>query len=97
MRKHGRTDANQKEIVGFLRAIPGVTVISLASMGKGIPDILVGYRGSNYLFELKDPDKPPSARALTPDQREFHAAWTGHVEVAETFGQILESMKGDKR
>lgn len=95
MRKYGRTDANQSEIVGFLRAIPGVSVTSLAAVGGGVPDLLVGFRGNNYLFEIKDPEKSPSQRKLTKAQREFHAAWHGQVSVAETFGDILEFMKGN--
>ena len=95
MKKRGRVDANQKEIVGFLRAIPGVSVVSLASVGGGVPDILVGFRRRNYIFEIKDPDKIPSQRKLTKAQKEFHETWRGQVAVAETFGEILETMKGD--
>ena len=95
MRKYGRTDANQSEIVGFLRAVPGITVTSLASVGGGCPDILVGYLGRNYLFELKDPEQPPSGRKLTKHQKEFHATWSGQVSVAETFGEIINRMRED--
>jgi len=95
VKKHGRTDANQSEIVGFLRAIPGVSVVSLADVGGGMPDLLIGHRGNNFLFELKDPDKPPSKRKLTKAQRDFHALWQGHVEVAETFGEILLAIRSD--
>ena len=95
MKKHGRTDANQSEIVGFLRAIPGVSVISLADVGGGVPDLLIGHRGTNFLFELKDPDKPLSKRKLTKAQKDFHALWRGHVEVAETFGEILLAIRSD--
>ena len=95
MKKRGRTDANQTEIVGFLRAIPGVTVISMAAIGGGAPDILVGYHRRNYLFELKDPDKIPSQRKLTKAQKEFHATWRGQASVAETFGEIFNTMRAD--
>ena len=95
MKKHGRTDANQSEIVGFLRAIPGVSVVSLADVGGGVPDLLIGHRGKNFLFELKDPDKQPSRRKLTKAQKDFHAFWRGHVEVAETFGEILLVIRSD--
>ncbi len=95
MKKHGRTDANQSEIVGFLRAIPGVSVISLAAVGGGVPDLLVGHRGKNWLFEIKDPDKIPSQRKLTKAQKDFHVLWQGHAEVAETFGEILLVIRGD--
>ena len=95
MKKHGRVDANQSEIVGFLRAIPGVTVISLASLGGGVPDIMVGRNGRNYMFEIKDPEKPPSQRKLTKAQKDFHLLWRGQVSIAETFGEILNRMRDD--
>lgn len=31
--------------------------------------------GKVYLIEAKDPDKPPSARKLTPQQVKFHERW----------------------
>ena len=95
MKKHGRTDANQSEIVGFLRAIPGVTVTSLAAVGGGVPDLLVGHRGQNWLFEIKDPDKPPSKRKLTKAQKDFHTTWRGQIATAETFGEILLVIRED--
>lgn len=78
MKHKPRTDRNQSEIVKALRA-KGYCVLSLASVGKGVPDLLVGHAGHNYLIEVKDGKKPPSSRALTPDQRAFHETWTGHV------------------
>lgn len=78
MRRAAKTDANQAAIVGGLRAC-GATVQSLAAIGKGCPDILVGHRGRNFLMEIKDGNKLPSARKLTPDQIEWHAAWKGVV------------------
>ena len=92
MVKWNSTDANQAGIVKLLRAIPGITVASLNQVGAGVPDILVGHLGVNYLFEIKDPAKKPSARKLTPAQIEFHAAWCGQVLVVETFDEILEAI-----
>jgi hypothetical protein len=48
-------------------------------MGKGIPDLLVGWRGLNVLLELKDGSKPPSAQELTCDERDWHAKWAGQL------------------
>jgi hypothetical protein len=69
-------DANQREIVAALRKL-GATVQSLADIGKGCPDLLVGYRGVTVLLEVKDGSKPPSARLLTPDEGAWMAAWRG--------------------
>lgn len=93
MKKYGRTDANQQEIVALLRQIPGVTCTSLAAVGDGVPDILLGYKGRNWLFEIKDGNKPPSKRRLTEAQKKFHAEWRGQIDVAKTFDEILEVIK----
>jgi hypothetical protein len=45
--------------------------------------------GNNYLIELKDPAQPPSKRRLTPDEKKFHAQWSGQIGVAETFEDCL--------
>ena len=71
-----RIDANHKEIVDALRAA-GATVQSIAPIGNGCPDLLCGFKNSTYLLELKDGQKPPSARELTPDQIEWHINWRG--------------------
>ncbi|HJP47915.1 hypothetical protein [Acinetobacter venetianus] len=46
MRRAAKIDANQTEIVKALRKF-GASVQSLASTGKGCPDLLVGFRGMN--------------------------------------------------
>lgn len=76
VRRAAKTDANQAEIVKALRAA-GATVQSLAAVGQGVPDLLVGIRGQTLLMEVKDGKKPPSERRLTPDQMEWHGAWRG--------------------
>ena len=89
MRIAAKIDANQPETVKALRQV-GCTVQSLAATGKGCPDLLVGFRGINLLFEIKDGSKPKSARKLTPDQVIWHEAWNGKVYVVESVGQALE-------
>lgn len=76
MRRAAKTDANQPEIVQALRKA-GATVHSLAAVGDGCPDLLVGYSAKTALMEVKDGSKPPSARQLTPDQMDWHANWRG--------------------
>lgn len=76
MRKHGRTDGTQAEIVSVLRRL-GATVQSLASVGNGCPDLLVGYARANYLLEVKDGNLPPSKRKLTPDEARWAETWSG--------------------
>ena len=76
MRRAAKVDANQEQVVQALRAI-GATVQSLAGVGKGVPDLLVGYQGKTLLLEVKDGNKPPSERRLTEDQLAWHGAWRG--------------------
>lgn len=76
MRRAARTDANQQAVIDVLRQV-GATVHSLASMGQGCPDLLVGFRGCTCLMEVKDGSKPPSETRLTPDQVVWHEQWTG--------------------
>ena len=75
MRRAARTDANQTQIVEALRAI-GATV-RVISQGDGIPDLLVGFKGKTALLEVKDGDKPPSKRVLTPAEQKFFDEWRG--------------------
>lgn len=84
-----KIDANQNEIVSALRKI-GCSVQILSSVGKGCPDILVGFRGKNFLIEIKDGNKPPSGQKLTPDQVEWHASWNGQVSVANSVEAAIE-------
>jgi hypothetical protein len=83
-----RIDANQPAIVAALRKM-GATVLHLHTIGKGAPDILIGYQGKNALVELKDGAKPPSARKLTPDEERFHAEWRGQVAIIESVDEAI--------
>ena len=56
-----RTDGNQAEVVAALQAY-GASVQSLAGVGKGCPDLLVGFRGVTYLLEVKDENSDIESR-----------------------------------
>lgn len=87
-----RIDANQPAIVKALRKL-GASVQTLHEVGKGCPDIAVGFRGANYLIEIKDDTKPPSKRKLTDDEQEWHAKWNGTVYVVESIEQAMEVIR----
>lgn len=76
--KFAKIDANQTQVVEALRAA-GATVQSLATIGKGCPDLLVGYRGVTVLLEVKDGRKPASQQKLTLDQEKWHSNWGGGI------------------
>lgn len=84
-----RTDSNQSGIVKQLKRI-GVSVQHLHELGEGCPDLLLGFRGQNWLVELKDGSKPPSRRKLTPAEEKFFAEWKGQVAKCETLDEILK-------
>ena len=89
MKQAARTDANQAEIVRIFRKA-GATVQSLADVGKGVPDLLLGFMGYNILVEVKDGNKPPSARKLTPDQIKWHSNWRCKVHIVKDYQDCAE-------
>ena len=91
MRTRASVDANQAQIVAELRAV-GVTAFSIAQIGKGKGDIIAGFRGQNYMFEIKDPAQPPSKRKLTPDEEIFHGEWKGQIDIVLTVEDAMEIM-----
>lgn len=76
-----KTDANQKFIVdGLRRCGRYVCIIHLPV------DILVGFRGQTFLFEIKT-----AKGKLRPSQKKFLEEWTGaHVYVIRTLEEALE-------
>ena len=88
-----RTDDNQPQIVKELRKIPGFSVAITAAVGNGFVDIVVGHRGINGMYEIKDPTKEPARRKLTPAEKDFHRDWHGQVAVAETTVAIVTDMR----
>lgn len=89
MRRRARTDSNHQSIVRGLREQGGMSVLDLSGVGKGCPDIAVGFAGSNFLLEIKDGSKPPSARRLTPAEKSFHNTWAGQVSVVTSLDDAL--------
>lgn len=83
MRRAARADANQAAIVLELREV-GASVVHLHRVGQGCPDIAVGYKGVNYLLEIKDGNKPPSRQKLTDDEADWIDAWRGQVCVVNS-------------
>jgi len=82
-----KIDDNQNLIVKQLRRC-GVSVAITSMIGKGYPDLTIGFRGRNYLIELKDGNKSASRKQLTPDEKEFFNTWNGQVNKCESFNEI---------
>lgn len=86
-----KTDTNQAGIVKDLRAIPGVEV------DLNHNDILVGFRGVTYWFEVKNPDKVGKDGKIIPSairdsQVKLLDTWTGHYELVWSLEQILRRL-----
>ena len=89
MRRAAKVDDNQKEIVEALRKC-GASVQLLHAVGQGCPDILIGYKGANYLAEIKDNKKTPSQRKLTPAQIKWHDEWRGQKIILKSVDEAIQ-------
>lgn len=87
MRLKGKIDINQTEIVKALRKC-GFSVLSMANLGNGAPDICVGAFGNNYLFEIKADRK----KKLTQDEHKFHSNWSGQVAIITSFEDAINKI-----
>lgn len=92
MRRAAKVDANQVEIVDYLRR-NGATVQILSMVGKGCPDLLVGYGGHNWLLECKPGDACASRQTLTTDEAQWHHGWAGQVAIVLNPTQALEVVR----
>jgi len=88
-RRAAKIDANQPDIVKALRKIPGVAV------ELSHDDILVGYKGKTYWFEIKEPGSVSKATgeilesAKKPTQIVLERDWPGHYKIVWNIDQIL--------
>ena len=71
MRRAAKVDANHTSTVAAFRKL-GCSVLSLASLGKGVPDLLVSLGGITWLVEVKMPKGKETA-----DQIAFISGWKG--------------------
>lgn len=88
MRTRARVDSNQSEIILALRQA-GRSVQPLHTVGKGCPDLLVGFGGKNFLLEVKDNAKSK----FTPAQLVFTSLWRGQWARVETVEEAIEVTK----
>ena len=91
MRRAAKVDDNHSQIVAALRNA-GMTVQSIAAVGKGCPDLLVGWRGLNVLLEVKDGEKVPSKQRLTADEQNWHETWGGYVAVVTSVDEAVDAV-----
>ena len=58
--------------------------VQVLDNGDGVPDLLVGRAGVNYLLEVKS-----EKGRLTEDQEEWHMNWRGHKSVVRSIDDAL--------
>ena len=78
-RKAAKRDANEPEIVDALRSV-GAKVWRMS--GRGLPDVLVMFRGKLYAAEIKT-----AKGKLTKHQGEF-PVWRSPAEALKAIGAI---------
>jgi len=82
--RHGRRDLNHAPICKALTTLP-ITVCDLGDVGGGVPDIIVGYQGKNYFFEIKS-----EKGTLRESQVKWHSLWRGQVNTIYSLKEILD-------
>jgi hypothetical protein len=78
VRRAGRTDDNQKDIVDALRKA-GASVFVTSGLGDGFPDLVVGFRGRTSLHEIKG-----EKAELSEEEAKFFATWRGEVHIVRS-------------
>jgi Holliday junction resolvase len=86
MRKRGKVDQNQAEIVDALRKA-GAEVYITSNMGGGFPDLLVMYRSTLLLIECKS-----KGGRMTSDEQAFYNKWQDCTVVVYSVEEALEAI-----
>ena len=93
MPKYAKTDDNHALIVSALRRV-GAQVASLASIGRGMPDLLVAFRGKWHVAEVKSGKKfYKGHKELSPQEEVWHETFGQQARV-QIWHDVEEAMKG---
>jgi hypothetical protein len=82
-RRAAKVDGNQAAIVKRLLEYPGVSVALKHD------DILVGYGGQTFWYEIKADQKSE----IKPSQKKLAAKWQGHYAIVWTADQIIADIR----
>lgn len=83
-RRASKVDATHPAIVSALRKAR-VSVFSIATVGRDVPDLVCSYRGFTLLAECKT-----GSKKLTRGQENFRREWQGIVIVARDPDQAVK-------
>jgi len=87
-----KVDQNHTAIVQALRSHSGVSVFSTATLGDGVPDLIVGLDGWTILVEVK-----VGRKKLNTLQKLWHKAWRGTPVVIMRTVEDAHSLVRDVR
>lgn len=78
-------DKNHAEVVGWYKQA-GCSVLDLADIGGGCPDLLIGCAGVEGFAEVKQ-----EGEGLRPNQETFHRDWRGGKPwTVSTLSNVIE-------
>ena len=85
-----KVDENHAQVRDELREVlHDGTIHDMSGAGNGFPDLCVGWRGLNFLIEVK---RKQGGSRLTSRQATFHQNWQGQVAVCRTASEALAIM-----
>lgn len=93
--RYGRKDANHNAIAEAFERL-GCSFVDLSGTPCGF-DGAVGYGGMTILVEIKDGDKPPSARKLTTNEKKVHDRWTGGKRLVTNMDDVAATVNTLRR
>lgn len=91
MRRKAKVDTNQSDMVKALRFV-GASVFVASHIGDGFPDLVVGWRGRNFLIEVKT-----ATGKLTDEQKHFASRWQGSYYVCRDVSDLAILLEVDER
>lgn len=83
-----RKDNNHGEIVAALEKC-GCSIIDLSKMGRGIPDLVAGFRGRWHVMEIKNPANAYGRKGFTPAQKKWADRQQAPVHIVRTVDEAL--------
>jgi endogenous inhibitor of DNA gyrase (YacG/DUF329 family) len=76
MKYGAKKDANHDDVVSALKGV-GACVIDMSNVGRGFPDLIVGFDGLTILVEVKNPKTSYGRKGLNKNQVKWKEMWSG--------------------
>ncbi len=90
--RYGHVDKNQAALVVVFEQL-GCSVLNCVRVGSGFPDLIIGYRGHDYLVEVKNPTNAYGKRGLNGNQKRWSDTWPSPVFVVRTEDDVIKLVK----